>query len=422
MNNADSLKNQQRNAIPVHGHLDFAFMLPLPDSRVLALVNGWLFASGLKSLALGGGGKAALVTTHYYPRADVDALHGPCLDPSRKGHGFIGAALLESRPESLFAATAAGIGEIKGAPFRLAASLSELTEFAETIGAPDALKLALLRDVAANLGCARQSAAGVAIKQAGDLPSVPQYSLILPVDGDAALLQTQMLALAEDEIFRHKAEIIYILNGQNQQSLEDVFENFPGLLPLRWLAPAAPVSKTTACNLAADAARGALLAFGDETLIPEKPGWLTAAAKRLAASPGAAMVACAAKDIEGRLLNGFYSLEFTGANHTPVKISIPDSLAMTESPVLPESWLLVTPGAIFKAAGGFDETFLDYGMALADYCERLFKKGSSLEFEPAASLCLLKTATSRASLAERLDGEYFFEKRSSRDNDTVVFL
>ncbi len=185
-------------------------------------------------------------------------------------------------------------------------------------------------------------------------------SVIVPTHNRRELLEKKLKALEPQQPF----EVIVVADGCSDDTVS-FLKNYQPAYTLRFFeTPGRGVSH--ARNLGAKEAKGDILLFSDDDVIPSS-GWIEAHAK-VHSSPNCVGV--------GRLV-------------------LPKELAGTGAAELPGPkvyWWNITgnsssiPKNLFRQAGGYDETFRDYGGEDPDLGYRLKKAGIKLVFVSAEAI------------------------------------
>jgi glycosyltransferase involved in cell wall biosynthesis len=200
---------------------------------------------------------------------------------------------------------------------------------------------------------------------------LPQVSVLIPVRNGGALLIDQLTAL-QSQTYRGAWEVIVVDNGSTDGTAETLAAWSTRMPHLRVVASSGPGNASRSRNMAADHARGSLLAFCDADDVVDS-GWL------------AALVTAAdrADLIAGRL--DVDSLNDGVSRHWR-SFAMPAAGGDAAFGYLPYavSANMAVRSAAFHAVGGFEPEIPGPGSEEIDFCWRVQEAGFRFAYEPAA--------------------------------------
>lgn len=202
----------------------------------------------------------------------------------------------------------------------------------------------------------------------------PLFSVIVPSRARPKPLAACLEALARQDLFADRFEVIVVDDGSDPPLEPLVGGAARGELQVRWLrqANAGPAS---ARNAGAAAARGELLAFTDDDCMPS-PGWLTALAARLDGNSQTA--------VGGRTVNSLTDNAYAAAGQLLVDYLYATLNSDPERAQFLASNNLAVPTERFRSLGGFDTRFTRAAGEDRELCARWLRRGHSLLYAPEA--------------------------------------
>lgn len=201
----------------------------------------------------------------------------------------------------------------------------------------------------------------------------PLISVVIPTFRRPAQLASCLEALARQDYPRERSEVLVVDDGSGEPP-EDVVRRFRPALDVRLLATGHG-GPSAARNAGAREARGRFLAFTDDDCEPE-PGWLGGLAARLAEMPerlvGGRTVNALPRNLyaaASQALTG-YLYDYYGAAHGRAAFFASNNFAL--------------PTELFRAVGGFDESFPLAAGEDREFCDRWRARGYELTYAPEA--------------------------------------
>lgn len=317
------------------------------------IMSGWVALSpGKKLVAVVEGNGARLIDCHSWHRSDVSKLLGPCMNPSMRGYGFLGAVWgLGSGPVSIFEADATEI-----VPFMSIDpdAIYDLQDFMDQLLAmplpwiESAMSyktcLPALRE-ALNLRNRVLKDTGYDTGSTGPALTNPSISFIISIGSSLEFLKTQLLALSEDQ--ERMNEIILIINHTELfDYLTEILADIIPFLntPVRWIAPRIDMSDVEAWNLGASQSQGTNLIFLNGRSVPISSGWQNELTRLL--SSGAKAVISPVRPISQQSTpaeESFAAVDYAGFDYSAAGIDA----------MMPEFPIAIRK-ADFLGCGGFD--------------------------------------------------------------------
>ncbi|MBO4301137.1 MAG: glycosyltransferase family 2 protein [Desulfovibrio sp.] len=251
-----------------------------------------------------------------------------------------------------------------------------------------------------------------------------RYSVIIPLYGNATLMETQCLCFARDEEILEQAEILYCVDDPElYDTAVRVVEKMLGLyprLPLRWIRCGANRGFAGANNLAAAHANGSVLCFCNSDCIATRPGWLGRLAAHLDNDASVGAVGCRLLATDGSIQHaGMYfswraSLDLWLTDH-PRSGCAPRDDAFAGPAEVPAvtGACLVMRASDFAAVGGWSRDYLIGDFEDSDLCFRVRERGQRVLYDPTVELTHLE----RQSYGHQGDG--LFRRRVTLYNAFV---
>lgn len=219
----------------------------------------------------------------------------------------------------------------------------------------------------------------------GNVAANPSASIIVPLYGDIELLERQLAAFAQDDVFCRNAELIYIIDDPEivdsfKIRMVELHQKFG--VPVRWLCWNMNMGFAVACNVGATVARGAYLVFMNSDVFPRYPGWLQEMINYLATRPDAGLAGCRLLYEDGSIQHCGINLEFDAtlklwrcshphrheSNQIDVSNTSQKALAATGA-------CIAISRKDFLAVGGWSCDYLLGGFEDIDLCFKLAKRG-----------------------------------------------
>ena len=199
----------------------------------------------------------------------------------------------------------------------------------------------------------------------------PYFSVIVPTYERPAQLSRCLGALARLDYPAERFEVIVVDDGSAAPPARLLGE-FRDQLNVRLIAQpnAGPAA---ARNRGAAEARGSFLAFTDDDCEPET-GWLRSLAARFAATPQSL--------VGGRTVNALPANPYSETSQLIIEVVYEHYNSGPGGPRFFASNNLAAPAELFRAAGGFDETFKT--SEDREVCDRWLARGLRLAYAPEA--------------------------------------
>lgn len=198
--------------------------------------------------------------------------------------------------------------------------------------------------------------------------------MVIPSRNRPASLRRALLALAEQRAHPGAFEVVVSLDGEDDPALS-ILDGFPAPFALRWRSQAHR-GRAAARNAGAADARGEILWFLDDDLAPA-PTCVSAHLRAHAAGGLRAVLGpVPIPDAGGSPLAAYRRLGFAARHRRMVRGDY------RLRPVYAGN--LSLPRSLFRAAGGFDESFDVYGHEDFELARRLLEAGVDLIYEPRA--------------------------------------
>lgn len=225
------------------------------------------------------------------------------------------------------------------------------------------------------------------------LPSTCRYSIIIPVYGTSATVETQCLFFAQDTEILEQAEILYVIDDPSLydttvKCLEKMLQLFPRL-PLRWIHGHVNRGFAGANNLAAAQARASIFCFCNADCLPRRAGWLGQLAAHLTQDATVGAVGCRLLHADGAIQHAGMafswrpSLELWLTDHPrsgcPPEMDVYDK--PTEVPAVTGA-CVVLRAEDFTAVGGWSQDYLLGDFEDSDLCFRLRERGKRILYDP----------------------------------------
>lgn len=203
------------------------------------------------------------------------------------------------------------------------------------------------------------------------MPDLPFISVVIPTRGRPRALAACLGALAAQDYPRERFEVLVVEDGPGAPPTQ-VAQTLEPKIEIRILQQARS-GPAAARNLAAQHARGVLLAFTDDDCLPA-PEWLGRVAAASRAAPGCA--------IGGRTITAFPDNVYSAASQTVVDFVYAYYNRVPEQAHFFASNNLAVPAEAFRELGGFDERFTT--AEDREFCDRWRRAGHRLVYEPRA--------------------------------------
>lgn len=200
---------------------------------------------------------------------------------------------------------------------------------------------------------------------------LPFFSVVVPTYERPAQLAECLGALARLDYPAERFEVIVVDDGSAVAPVRLVDE-FRDQLNVRLLTQA-NAGPAAARNRGAAEARGSFLAFTDDDCAPGT-GWLRALAERFAELPD--------HMIGGRTLNALAANPYSETSQLIIEVVYEHYNSGRGGPRFFASNNLAAPCELFRAAGGFDETFTT--SEDREVCDRWLARGLRLTYAPEA--------------------------------------
>ncbi|HEV2763340.1 MAG TPA: glycosyltransferase, partial [Pyrinomonadaceae bacterium] len=200
----------------------------------------------------------------------------------------------------------------------------------------------------------------------------PFFSVVVPTRARPAQLAACLDALARQEYPRERFEVVVVNDGGPEPS--EVFERFAGRLDAT-LVTQKHAGPAAARNTGARRARAPFLAFTDDDCRPD-PVWLKALEARLRDAPGAA--------VGGRTVNALPRNLFSTASQSLTEYLYEYFDAAEGRAAFFTSNNLALSSELFRAVGGFDESFPLAAGEDRELCDRWRARGHRLTYAPDA--------------------------------------
>ena len=237
------------------------------------------------------------------------------------------------------------------------------------------------------------------------LRGMPRVSILVPTafgsvtaGGRRLYLVERCLRSIRDQTTYTNYEIVLLHNGQTPHELTATLtgpkiRHYPYCLPFNW---------ADSMNRAADLATGEYLLCLDDDTEVLTPGWLQSLLQ-YGQQPGVGAVGARLLYPDGRLQHAGVTLLRGQPVHSFAGAAADDA-GYFGGNVLPRnctavtSACMLTPAAVFRAAGGFRSSFRLYYNDI-DYCLRLGERGFRIVYNPYAELRHYEAATKRSMQA-----------------------
>jgi glycosyltransferase involved in cell wall biosynthesis len=199
----------------------------------------------------------------------------------------------------------------------------------------------------------------------------PEVSVLIPVRDGGAVLTDQLIAL-QGQTYHGEWEVVVVDNGSTDGTAALLADWSTQMPQLRVVATPGPGNASRSRNLAADNARGSLLAFCDADDVVDS-GWLAA----LVSAAGHADLIAGRLDVD--LLNDevsrhWRSFAMPAAGGAPAFGYLPYAVSAN----------MAVRSAAFRAVGGFEPEIPGPGSEEIDFCWRVQQAGFRFAYEPAA--------------------------------------
>lgn len=215
----------------------------------------------------------------------------------------------------------------------------------------------------------------------GGQPASRAVTVVVPTRNRPARLAACLTALAAQTFPRSGFEVLVVDDGSTT-SMEPVVAPFRDVLELQ-LIRQANAGPARARNAGAEHASGALLAFTDDDCEPDA-NWLSALHARSAECPDSL--------IGGQTVNGLPDNVYSTASHLLIEYLYeyhatrcePGATRPPAAPAFFTSNNFAVPATLFRAAGGFDESFPLAAGEDRELCDRWQQSGFALSAAPNA--------------------------------------
>lgn len=389
----------------VEGAIDHALAVPGAGG----VAAGWIVAAeGARIWLEDDAGRCHdLACAHRWTRSDVLAA------PLRLAHGREPSGFAVDLPglagaRSLRICAARGPGKVCLPPVPVAALPADPLRAARALAAipaPRAELPARFRAVdlpfLARLRRRQPARPSPRICDFGAPPASPAISVVIPLYGRFDFMEHHLLEAERDADFTEgRAELVFVLDdpaiaGEALAAAarwQALFKT-----PFRMVDPGANLGFAGACNAGAEAARGATLVFLNSDAIPVAPGWATALASALAATPGIGAVG-------PRLLFAGGGLQHAGmrpvwrpalglwTNEHPLmgfEPALDPARGPTRVPMVTGACLAIGR-AVFDRAGGWSTDYLIGDFEDSDLCLKLDALGLATVYLPEVTLVHLE--------------------------------
>lgn len=211
----------------------------------------------------------------------------------------------------------------------------------------------------------------------------PFFSVVVPTRDRPAQLAECLRALARQDYPPDRFEVIVVDDGSAAVPARPAGE-FGGLSDVRLLAQA-NAGPAAARNRGAAQARGRFLAFTDDDCAPDAV-WLRALAARFAETPDCL--------VGGRTVNALPANPCSETSQLIIEVVYEHYNSGRAGPRFFASNNLAAPAELFRAAGGFDETFKT--SEDRELCDRWLARGLRLSYAPDAIVRHAHELTPRA--------------------------
>lgn len=199
----------------------------------------------------------------------------------------------------------------------------------------------------------------------------PFFSVIVPTHNRPAQLSECLRALARLDYPADGFEVIVVDDG-SVDSPRPLLAEFRASLDVRLLTQA-NAGPAAARNRGAAVARGRFLAFTDDDCAPDA-NWLRALGLRFAQTPE--------RIVGGRTVNALPANPYSATSQLIIEVVYEHYNAHPAGPRFFASNNLAAPAELFRAGGGFDETF--HTSEDREVCDRWLARGLRLAYAPEA--------------------------------------
>ncbi|MFH1810517.1 MAG: glycosyltransferase [Pseudomonadota bacterium] len=203
--------------------------------------------------------------------------------------------------------------------------------------------------------------------------ALPFASIIIPTRDRPQALKACLRALTAQDFPGERFEVI-VVNDGGREALPTVLAEFEGQLGLTLLSQEG-TGPASARNKGAGVARGDLLVFTDDDCVPA-PTWLRALVSRSTLNPGHAL--------GGQTINALHDNVYASASQLIVDAVYAYYNSSPENAGFFTTNNLAVPRDVFRAIGGFDETFQT--AEDREFCDRWRFQGFSLRYAPEAKI------------------------------------
>lgn len=239
----------------------------------------------------------------------------------------------------------------------------------------------------------------------------PRCSVIVPTYSAAALLHECLTALLADLGGRPDVEVVVSDDGSTDDT-PAVLEAFAPRV--RVVRSAENRGFAQACNAAAAVARGELLLFYNNDLLPQT-GWLDELLRYARGTPEAAVIGSKLLFPDGRVQHAGVVVCSDGyPRHVYAGFPAEAEVTNRSGPVrIVTGACLLTPASWFRGLGGFDHRYRN-GYEDVDYCLRAAEAGGEVHYCHRSVLTHLVSASREHRVAEFAETEREFVRRWGR--------
>ncbi len=222
----------------------------------------------------------------------------------------------------------------------------------------------------------------------GCLPASPAVSVVIPLYRNLSYLKHQVFHFALDPDFR-EAEVIFVLDSPEQEG--EVVHALRGLaaqfrFSCRLIVMSSNGGYAVASNAGATAASADLLLMLNSDVIPEQPGWLSAAVRQLRQDQQVGALGVKLLHADGALQhagmyfeNGPFGWWINRHFYKGLPNRIAAADALCDVPAVTGACLFV-PRSAFEAVGGFTTDYVVGDFEDSDLCLKLRAAGYSIRY------------------------------------------
>lgn len=396
------------------GEIEHAIRMRAPGYDEIIMFSGWLEQPERTNLYATVKDSEAKFPfePYFWPRGDIDAVKGPCLNSSQNGYGFMAFVKNFPAPAEKLEIWSEKGGKRKKLAEHLiddSSTFNELINNFFSIEVPWSCVAECYSKVAlpAISPIHRQHQALLAKRPVmrgnfGKPVDNPGYSIIIPLYGNLDFLTTQIMCFSEDREAREQAEIIYVIDDPSlldefQAKASELNELFA--VPVLWVSNGANQGFSAANNLGASVARGRQLVFMNSDVFPEQPGWLGKFAKAMENDPEIGIAGCLLLSPSGTIQHA--GMDFKYDPYLKIWTNIHPwagcdpafmDLREAEAPAVTGACIAIKK-ELFKKLGGWSVDYIIGDFEDSDFCLKARESGKKVAFLSDISLTHLERQT-----------------------------